>query len=707
MTESFPRQKALTRSFRLGAPRGFQVNAQRQIVIFIRSESGRSPAGDLWCAQPAEEKASAWIERRLVDSATLATGDIPEQERARRERMREVTEGITAFSADHNFSRATFVLNGELYVVDIPADASATISAPVPIATGGGCVDPRISPDGSRVAYIRNNGVYLADCATGECAPLVEPDPSESTVSWGLADFAAAEELERIRGYWWNPDSQSLLIERVDESAVEIAWISDPAHPQQPAREHRYPFAGTPNADVRLVHVDLNGKQQDMEWDREAFPYLVTVTTSGSSPTFSVMSRDQQRVQINALNGHQVRELALRTDLPWYTVFPGVPCLNDSGQLVEIRPIGNSFRLCLDGEPISPEALQVDSLLQANEPLVYTGSTDPTATEIVVHTATEIVVHTATEITPFPGVHSAVVDTPLAVVASARLDSTRTVYRLIDIRDPEITLHEFASHAETPVITPRVSLELTGPHALRSAIIWPENHVPGTKIPVICAPYGGPHAQRVLHAGIAYCSDQWLANQGFAVVITDNRGTPSRGPEFEYSIDTNIAEVIVQDQIAALTELSERFPDLDLDRVGIHGWSFGGYLAALAVLVRPDFFHAAIAGAPVTDWALYDTAYSERYLGTPQNNPGKYEAASLLNKASGLGSPLLIIHGLSDDNVLAAHTLQLSSALLEAGKDHAVLPLTGVTHMTPQEVVAENLLLTELRFFQEHLGNVR
>jgi dipeptidyl-peptidase-4 len=202
---------------------------------------------------------------------------------------------------------------------------------------------------------------------------------------------------------------------------------------------------------------------------------------------------------------------------------------------------------------------------------------------------------------------------------------------------------------------------------------------------------------------MAYCSDQWLANQGFAVVITDNRGTPSRGPEFEYAIHNDLAHVVLQDQISALTELAQQFSDLDLSRVGIHGWSFGGYLAALAVLVRPDVFHAAVAGAPVTDWVLYDTAYSERYLGMPEENPHAYSATSLLNKAEGLGSPLLIIHGLSDDNVLAAHTLQLSSALLEAGKDHSVLPLSGVTHMTPQEVIAENLLLTQLRFFHEHL----
>jgi dipeptidyl-peptidase-4 len=158
--------------------------------------------------------------------------------------------------------------------------------------------------------------------------------------------------------------------------------------------------------------------------------------------------------------------------------------------------------------------------------------------------------------------------------------------------------------------------------------------------------------------------------------------------------------------VDGLHAAADLHPDLDLARVGITGWSFGGYLAALAVLDRPDVFHAAVAGAPVTDWALYDTAYTERYLGTPQKNPEAYRRTSLIERAARLERPLLIIHGLADDNVLAAHTLQLSSALLAAGRPHSVLPLSGVTHMTPQEVVAENLLGLEVDFLRTHLqGN--
>jgi dipeptidyl-peptidase-4 len=217
------------------------------------------------------------------------------------------------------------------------------------------------------------------------------------------------------------------------------------------------------------------------------------------------------------------------------------------------------------------------------------------------------------------------------------------------------------------------------------------------------APYGGPHYARVVHAAGSFLSDQWLADQGFAVVIVDGAGTPGRGPAVEFEVSNDFATGVLADQVAGLQAMAALYPDLDLTRVGITGWSFGGYLSALAVLDRPDVFHAAVVGAPVTDWALYDTAYTERYLGQPQGNPDAYDANSLVRRAAQLQRPVLIVHGFADDNVLVANTLQLSSALLAAGRPHFVLPLTGVTHMTPQEEVAENLLLAQVGFLSDQL----
>ena len=250
---------------------------------------------------------------------------------------------------------------------------------------------------------------------------------------------------------------------------------------------------------------------------------------------------------------------------------------------------------------------------------------------------------------------------------------------------------------------PNISVAVRGNDLSLDAVLLPHDH-DGSPLPVLLDPYGGPHAQRVVRSHNAYLTSQWFADQGFAVVVADGRGTPGRGSEFERAVHHDLATGVLDDQVAALEAAAERHPELDLTRVAIRGWSFGGYLAALAVLRRPDVFHAAIAGAPVTEWRLYDTHYTERYLGDPTEQPDVYDANSLIPIADRLTRPLLLIHGLADDNVVAAHTLQLSSALLAAGRPHEVLPLVGVTHMTPQEVVAENLLLHQLDFLRRALG---
>jgi dipeptidyl-peptidase-4 len=246
----------------------------------------------------------------------------------------------------------------------------------------------------------------------------------------------------------------------------------------------------------------------------------------------------------------------------------------------------------------------------------------------------------------------------------------------------------------------------TGEQGIPTAVLLPSSWSAGDgPLPVLLDPYGGPHFTRVRTAARAYLESQWWADQGFCVVVADGRGTPGT-PSWERTVRLDLATLPLEDQVAALHAVADELGPsvVDLDRVAIRGWSFGGYLSALAVLRRPDVFHAAVVGAPVTEWRLYDTAYTERYLGLPQEHPEAYDGGSLVPFAGDLRRPLLLIHGLADDNVLAAHSLRLSSALLAAGRPHTFLPLSGVTHMTPQEVVAENLLLLQLDFLRTALA---
>jgi dipeptidyl-peptidase-4 len=290
------------------------------------------------------------------------------------------------------------------------------------------------------------------------------------------------------------------------------------------------------------------------------------------------------------------------------------------------------------------------------------------------------------------------------VVARSSLESVGTSVAVFSGIDTLVGT--LGSRAEKPPFTPEVVMLTVGERDLRAALLLPRDHTPGSRrLPVIMAPYGGPHAQQVLPSARMFLQAQWLADQGYAVIVADGRGTPGRNVAWEREIDREFAAVTLQDQVDALAGVAERYrDDLDTGRVGIMGWSYGGYLSALAVLDRPDVFHAAVAGAPVTEWELYDTCYTERYLGDPNQHPEVYERNSLTGRAGQLTRPLLLIHGLVDDNVVVAHTLRLSAALLSAGKPHEVLPLTGITHMASDEVVAENLLLAQVDFFRRALA---
>jgi len=686
--DTFPRQKALTRGFRLGIPRSFRVADDR--VVFVRSAGSRTPAGDLWVMRESD----GWREVCLVDSADLARHGrtLDPREASRRERLREVTTGITDFSADTGARHVAFTLDGALHRVD------TTTGRTQHIPHADAAIDPRISPDGTRIAFVASHALHVAD-ADGTVRCLAEPE--SPTVVYGLADFIAAEELDRHRGTWWFSDSETLLVERSDDADVPVRWIGDPAQPDREPVAHRYPQAGHDNPTVGLYVIGLDGRRAEVYWDHEAYPYLATVhPTEGSSMVVSVLSRDQREQLVFSVDVHgRVTERARRTCDPWITLVPGVPREAGDGALLEVLPDSGAFRLCRDGVPITPVDLQIDALGSADEGGYVVGAQPDPTVRAVAHVTPG---GHLTWLTPTDGWCAAATSGGSAlprVTVCSTLGETRSQARLLIDGGG----HPIASHAEKPLVTPVVHLHNASHRDIRCAVLLPRDHEPGTRLPVICSPYGGPHAQRVVRSATAYLTEQWLADQGFAVVVIDGRGTPGRGPDWEHAVAGDLASGVLEDQVTGLLSVLQAFPDLDADNVGIRGWSFGGYLAALAVLDRPDVFHAAVAGAPVTEWRLYDTAYTERYLGLPQENETVYDANSLLTRAHTLQRPLLLIHGLADDNVLAAHTLQMSSALLAAGRPHTVLPLSGVTHMTPQEVVAENLLRTEVDFFRAHL----
>ncbi|HLK41693.1 MAG TPA: DPP IV N-terminal domain-containing protein, partial [Thermoleophilia bacterium] len=582
---SFPRQFARTQRYTLGAPRAFCIAPDGARIAFLRTRTGADRATCLWTADP-----DGGTERLIADPVDLLAGtageELTAEERARRERSRQGAAGIVDFAADRAVRIAAFALSGRLFVADLVDGGVRELPAEGPV------IDPRPDPSGTHVAYLSGGSLRVIGVDGSGDRALATPE--QPTVSYGAADFIAAEELDRFRGYWWSPDGTQLLAARVDDAPVVRWHISDPADPKSPPRAVGYPAAGTDNARVELVRLDLDGSRTPVAWDTQAFEYLASVHWSSHGPALlAVLSRDQRTGQVLAVEPDgSTRLLAEETDEAWYEFFPGAPVWSPSGTLARIAPRDGAYRLLIDDRAVTPDGLQVRALLGLDADSAYVSASfeDPTRIHTVrVPLAGQFDTGSSEveTISTADGVNAAVLAGRLAVIVAATIDQPNRRATIVSLEGPK-QIGEIASVSETPVITARPRELVLGDKALRAALLLPTGYVPGSgKLPVLLDPYGGPHGQMVVGSHNAYLSAQWLADQGFAVLIADGRGTPGRGPAWDRAVRHDFAGATLDDQIDALTAAAEQFPDLDLGRVAIRGWSYGGYLSGLAVLKRP------------------------------------------------------------------------------------------------------------------------
>jgi dipeptidyl-peptidase-4 len=682
MNDGIPHQLARTLRFTAGAPGNLTISPDGRRVLFTRSASGTDSRRMLWLLD-----AGTGDETLVADASKLTPNEdgVPAEELARRERARERSTGITAYSTDKAFGTAVFAAAGRLWTVDLGTLSLDEIPTPGPV------VDPRIDPTGTRTAYVCAGALHI----TGVGA-LATPESED--VTYGLAEFVAAEEMRRDRGFWWSPDGQRLVVARVDNSPTSVWYISDPINPTKAPYALRYPLAGQANADVTLFLVDLDGSRTQIVWDRKAYEYVVAVHWGKHGLVIAVQNRSQSsllllRVDPETGATQQIRE---DRDPAWVDVTYGTPDFTDGGELVwTVEDVdGTDTRhLVIGDDVVTPPGLQVRQVLDVDgDTVLLQASTDPTEAHLWTYSRADGL----KQLTHVPGLHNGRMRAGTLAIRTATLAATPLV---------RVNGTVIRTNAEIPLLTPKVEFLRAGEHGIRTAVVLPSGHEPGSgKLPVLMDPYGGPAGQRVMADKMAYLLPQWFADQGFAVVIADGRGTPGRGPRSDRSIHLEKGSLSLEDQVTALHAAAAAYPDLDLSRVGIRGWSYGGFLAALAVLRRPDVFHAAVAGAPVTDQWLYDTYYAERYLGHPDEHPEAYAAASLLDDAPNLKRPLMLIHGLADDNVIAAHTLKLSAALLKAGRPHTVLPLSGATHMGGEPGTFANMVMLQAEFLRDALS---
>ena len=690
--EEYPRQVGRTRGFTLGAPRSFTVSPDGERVAFLRTRTGDDPVSCLWVLD-----VGPGLERLVFDprdhAVTEDESTVSDAERSRRERARERSDGVTAYATDRNATRAVCAVHGMMFLVELVQEGARELSAPGPVD------DPRLDPTAARVAYVVDGALHVREVEGGNRVLAADDEPD---VRWGLAEFLAAEEMDRSRGHWWAPDGTKLAAARVDERPVQVRHIADPTNPSALPRAMRYPAAGTDDAIVTLHVFDVSdGARVDVEWDRGAFPYLARVHWSAGGPLVAlVVSRDQRRtdlLEVDLATGATTSR-GQASDPEWVELARDAPVRLSDGRIVEIWADreSDSYRLTVDGEAVTPSGLQVRAVLHADDTVLFRASEEPTE----IHLWRWSPEGGASRVTETPGAHTGVSGGDVTVVVSSTLDdplSTASVLRGLD-RAIVVT-----SVAEDPVIEPKPTFLTLGARQLRAALLLPGGREPESPLPVLVDPYGGPHGARVLKASSAYLGSQWFADHGFAVLVVDGRGVDGRGPAWDRAVKFDFG-VTLEDQVDALHAAAEMLPFLDLSRVGIRGWSFGGLLAAMAILRRPEVFHAAVIGAPVADQRLYDTYYTERYLGHPDEHPDVYDRNSVYLEAAALTRPALLIHGLVDDNVYVANTLKLSAALFEAGRHHELILIPNATHFTRSTAVGEHLLSVQLEFLQRSLG---
>lgn len=709
--------------------RGVKISPNGRLIAYLRARDDDKDRFDLWAYDiPAARH------RRLVDSRLLAGADraLSAEEEARRERQRtSAFSGIVEYSFAPDSRQLLIPLNGDLYVYDLgrkPENAVRRLTS-----TPGYETDARFSPRSHYVSFVRDQNLYIVDLENGVERAITRE--GGGSLSFGMAEFIAQEEMDRDTGYWWSPDERHIALARVDESAVaEVERFEIQATGASVVRQ-RYPATGATNARVDLFVANLaSDSRLPLDLGPERDIYLPRVDWFPDSRGIAVQrqSRDQKTLELlrfDALTGrgrvllterspHWVplhRELTFLTSSPqfiWASSRDGFQHLylyDNDGKLVRQITRGE-FMVVGD---VSESAIRaVDERARR----VYFSANLPSPVERQLYWA------------PLDGPGSGAA--PQRVTAGAgwhavtmSTDARVFVDSFSNVDTPKSVTLRRASGAQLAVLLPN-ALDASHPYApyldshlraefgtiaaadgqlLQYKLLKPLDIAPGARLPVLIDVYGGPGVQRVINSW-GNLFHQYLAQHGYVVFALDNRGSGLRGTKFETALGQRLGGVEVQDQLRGV-EFLRGLPFVDAKRIGIFGWSYGGYMTLMCLMQQPDAFAAGVAGAPVTDWALYDTHYTERYLSTPQLNPAGYAASNVLTHAQGLRRPLLLVHGMADDNVLFAHSTALMKQLQDLQKPFDLMTYPGGKHgLIRQNVTGWHAHANIVRFFDREMG---
>ena len=696
--EATVRALAETRSYRSGMPQHAVITPNGQAVLFLRSEA-RKPAQSLWKL----DLATGHLLRLCSPDEVFKNPDqLSPAERERRERLRQTATGFTSFELTPDGLQILLPLAGHLFVFD-------RMTGNVRELPVDGVFDPHLSPDGKRVAYVRDNDVRTIDI-DGKSPEVTVTRGGTDKVPHGMAEFIAQEELDRERGFWWSPDGKRMAFEEADQSGVEVLHIPDAAHPEREPEKAYYPRAGKPNAALHFGLISSNGGPATwIDWDAKKFPYVAQVRWDDGAPlTMYVLDRLQKNGELLAIDEKtgKTRVLVAEHDDAWLNVDASVPRWMPDGKSflwsterngsweLEMRELeggvtrahtvlapGQGYRRVVDLDPDKKRVI-VEEGAEPSESAVWSV---PLAGGTPRHLSLRP--SGVAEASASPHQH----DEWVAYVGSATEYPRHVV---LDENGKEVAT--LPSVGELPSWKPNLELRNVGADGYRVAIVRPHGFVANHKYPVIDAAYGGPGFVTVTADAFKFIRAQIVADATSSIVVSiDARGTPYRDRAWERALYQKFGTVPVEGHIDALRALAREVPEIDLHRAGVYGWSFGGYFAVDAILTHPEIYSVAVAGAPPADWHDYDTAYTERYLGVPHDakTEAVYASASLLEmtKRTTLPRPLLLMHGTADDNVYFTNSLQLAESLARANRPFTFIPLLGQTHLVrdPQRQMLE------------------
>jgi len=697
------------------APRALEYSPDGRRVTFLKGREEDYNRYDLWEYNIADGQS-----RVLVNSDSLHRGKevLSDEEKARRERQRIYGSGIMEYSWSEDGQSLLFPLAGDVYYYDLDKKSARRLTETEAFET-----DVRVSPKGRYVSFIRDQDIFIVDLETSKERALTSD--GQGPVKNGMAEFVAQEEMDRMTGYWWSPDDRHIAFLQFDESPVDEVTRSEIYADRIDMIRQRYPAAGRANVNLRLGVMEVDsGKTRWVNLGEEQDIYIPRVDwASDDVLTFQWQSRDQQKIELRAfdLNSGNIRSLLSESSDTWVNLSDDLYFLKDGDQFIWSSERDGYKHLYLYGlngkllKQLTTGDWVVDELEAVDEKngiVYFSGRKDSDIERHLYRVALQGQGHVQ-RISKRAGMHGI----EFAGDGSGYIDKFTSI-----TTPPQVSLHSSdgeritwleenavaEGHPLYPYmdqwITPEFgTIKAPQGHKLNYRLYRPANFDAKKRYPVMVFVYGGPHAQVVTNSWDKHIN-QYMAQQGYIVFSLDNRGSAKRGTAFENPIFKNMGSPEVEDQVTGVKFL-RALPYVDNKNIGIYGHSYGGYMALMSMFKAGDYFKAGVSGAPVTDWMLYDTHYTERYMGNPNKVADAYRASSVFPYTDGLKGALLIYHGMADDNVLFTNTTRLIKQLQDNGQQFELMTYPGKKHSLRGKQTRIHQYRMIKDFFDRHLRN--